>query len=180
LFSEYHIRFELGKLYEYGSEERIYQVLTRVVSLFEETFKENDIIYLYIKDWTENDNMFGNYNLDYVYSLISKFQKEEKVFVDHEETEQQYKIASISGNLYNLPYKEILKGIANYEQGRAPSIGQRIYFVCPYKNIMFYMYDDRGCIIYSTVKDKLKNFYFKFNDWLDDYYRDYFSSIYES
>ena len=54
-----------------------------------------------------------------------------------------------------IPYREILKGISHYEQGREPSISQNVYFINIDKDIVFHMYDDRGCIIYSNSRDKL-------------------------
>jgi len=48
LTSDLYLRFELGDPYKNGTEERINQVVTRVTTLFEEVFKPDDLIYLYI------------------------------------------------------------------------------------------------------------------------------------
>ena len=73
LTSELHLRFELGEPYENGTEERINQVVTRVTTLFEEVFKPDDFIYLYIKDWeVTEDIMFGNNTPEYLYDLLQQ------------------------------------------------------------------------------------------------------------
>lgn len=61
LTSELHLRFELGEKYENGTEDRINQVVTRVTALFEEVFKPDDSIYIYLKDWevTEDIMLFN-------------------------------------------------------------------------------------------------------------------------
>jgi hypothetical protein len=56
LTSDLHLRFELGDPYKNGTEERINQVVTRVTTLFEDVFKPDDFIYLYIKDWDVTEN----------------------------------------------------------------------------------------------------------------------------
>ena len=53
--------------------------------------------------------------------------------------------------------RNILNGIANSEMGFEPFVDQRIYFLNPKTNIMFHMYDDRGCLVWSDVPDKIRS-----------------------
>ena len=192
LSGEVHLRFELGEPHENGTDARINQVVTRVITLFDEVFKPDDFINIYIKDWdTTDDIMFGNSTPEYLYDLLSKQDMEEDILFDLDEDEDEltgetieirneYKVKFVSAQLKSIPYKEILKGIGNYEQGREPSIGQAVYFISTEKNIVFNMYDDRGCIIHSNEVEKLIPLYHTYNDWLVDYWRDYFDSIFKN
>lgn len=191
LTSEFHLRFELGEPYENGSEKRINQVVTRVVTLFNEVFKPDDFVYVYIRDWeVTEDLMFGNTTPEYLYTLLSKQNIEEETLFEIDEDydeitgetieiKKEYKLKLIYSQLKSIPYKEILEGIGNYEQGREPSIGQSVYFISTEKDIIFHMYDDRGCLIHSNEVEKLMSLYHKYNNWLVDYWRDHFDSIFK-
>ncbi len=67
--------------------------------------------------------------------------------------------------------KKILNGIANNEMGFEPSICQDIYFLDPVTDRGFYMYDDRGCYVWSDKAEKIKYLYDKRNEWIVDYHR---------
>ena len=128
-YSEIHVRFELGEPFDNGTDERINQVVYIVTTLFEELFKKDDLIYLYIKDWEEDiDVMFGNTNSNYIYDLINHHVFNEIIMYEHDEDidaegniiqiEQPYKVKVLKGSLSTIPYKDILTGIGNYEQER--------------------------------------------------------------
>lgn len=188
-WSDIHIRFELGEPFDNGTDERIEQVVARVHTLFEEVFAPDDIIHLYIQDWgDEPDVMFGNTTPCYLYKLLSRHTFEEQAMFQQDKDIDDaghtipvsipYKTTTLSGRLSSLPYREILSGIANYEQGREPSIGQRVYFIDMNRDIMFHMYDDRGCIIFAKEKKRLQSLYARYNDWLADHWRPYFDELY--
>nr|WP_260445581.1 hypothetical protein [Metabacillus sp. KUDC1714] len=127
LTSEVHLRFELGEPYENGTIERINQVVTRVTTLFEEVFKPDDFIYVYIKDWeVKEDIMFGNTTPGYVYDLLSNLNTEEETLFDIDEDydditgqtieiKNEYKVKVVYSQLKSITYKDILEGIGNYE-----------------------------------------------------------------
>ena len=183
-----HLRFELGEPYDNGTDERIKQVMYRVTTLFAHVFVPNDFVYLYIEDWEEEDPMFGNTTPNYIYDLLNGHNFEEQTMVDVEEDEDplgnpvpfenERKLKITCSQIRRIPYQKILEGIANYEQGREPKIGQRVHFICPEKDIVFLMYDDRGCIFYSDDPEKLRSMYVKFNDWIVDYWRQSIDEIF--
>ncbi|MFJ7730222.1 DUF3885 domain-containing protein [Neobacillus sp. NPDC097160] len=191
LTSDVHLRFELGEPLENGTDERINQVVTRVTTLFEEVFHPEDYIYVYIKDWGINEDiMFGNTTPEYVYELLKDHNIEvENLFEFDEdydeiagqtiEIKQEYNVKIVYSQVKSITYKAILEGIGNYEQGREPSIGQSVYFISTEKDLIFHMYDDRGCIIHSNEVTKLIHMYRKYNKWLVDYWRDYFNGIFK-
>ena len=183
LTSELHLRFELGEPYKNGTDERINQVVTRVNTLFEEVFKPDDFIYLYIKDWcVTEDIMFGKNTTEYLYDLLNKQNIEEETLFDIDEDydelkgqtieiKNEYKVKFVYSRLKFISYKEVLEGIGNYEQGREPSIGESVYFISTEKDIIFHMYDDRGCDVFGLNKDTLVPLYHKFRKWILDYNR---------
>lgn len=175
-----HVRYELGEPYKNGTDERINQVNCRVISIFEEIFKENDEIYLVIK-YFENfeDPMFGNTTPLYLFELLNGKKIESKEVIDEVLGEEiKYEIKVVKEKIKNLPYKQILSGIANYEQGREPSIRDAVYFLNKDTKILFHMYDDRGCIIYCQNKEKIRCIYNKFNNWIVEYWRELIDSFF--
>ncbi|CRK84566.1 DUF3885 domain-containing protein [Neobacillus massiliamazoniensis] len=191
LTSDVHLRFELGEPFENGTDERINQVVTRVITLFEEVFHPEDYIYVYIKDWGMNEDiMFGNTTPEYVYQLVKDHNIEVETLFEFDEDydeiagqtieiKQEYNVKIVYSQVKSITYKAILEGIGNYEQGREPSIGQSVYFISTEKDLIFHMYDDRGCIIHSNEVTKLIHMYRKYNKWLVDYWRDYFNGIFK-
>ncbi|WP_339272598.1 DUF3885 domain-containing protein [Paenibacillus sp. FSL K6-1330] len=190
LWMDINVRFELGEPYQNGSEERINQVNYRVNSIFDFIFNKDEEIYLFIKDpQIENDIMFGNTTPNYLYELLNDFDLEEDKYIEYDEDydeagntiqiTREFLVKILYSRVRYIPYREILSGIANYEQGREPSIVQSIYFVSISKGIVFYMYDDRGCIAYSNSKEKLKPLYTKNNEWIVNYWREYIDSIFK-
>jgi hypothetical protein len=189
-WSDINIRFELGEPYPNGSKQRLLQVNRRISMIFEELFKPEDYIYVYIKDWAGyEDPMFGNTTPNYLYDLLEGKSLETGIGFELEEDEDEngisievkneYQIKILFGLVSSFPYKKIFEGISHYEQGKEPSIGQKIYFINKEKNILFHMYDDRGCIAHTLSKEDIRPLYDKYNDWLVDYWRAYIDNIFK-
>jgi hypothetical protein len=189
-WSDINIRFELGEPFRNGSKRRINQVNKRVNTIFEELFKPTDFVYVIIKDWgSSEDPMFGNTTPEYLYELLHGYIIDEEVQFDINEDEDEegnsievkneYRFKVLSGLVSSIPYRRIFEGISHYEQGREPSIGQRVYFINKEKDILFHMYDDRGCIAHAILKEDLEELYNKYNDWIVDYWREYFDGIFK-
>ncbi|GBG58435.1 hypothetical protein SPFL3102_02157 [Sporomusaceae bacterium FL31] len=140
LQNDINIRYELGEPSKNGSDERINQVITRVITLFEDLFDAKDYIYIYIQDWDMViDPLFGNTTQNYIYQLLENHVLAEKVLYKADEDidekgntvqiAQEYNVRLLYDRLGRTPYKEMLEGIAHYEQGRKPSISQAVYFI---------------------------------------------------
>ncbi len=189
LKSDIYVRFELGAPYKNGTKKRIKQVNERVNKIFEDTFCGTEILYIYIIDWEDNDIMFGNTTPNHIYELLQEHNIHEIIqFIEDKDFDESgntihikipYKVKIVRSIISKIPYKEILSGIANYEQGRTPKIGQRVYFIDINKNILFNMYDDRGCIIFANETEKIKHLYLKYNTWLDEYWRKDMELVFE-
>lgn len=156
---------------------------------FEEFFNYN-VCTVRLNRWNRprESYMFGNTIPNYIYQLLENHVLAEKVlYITDEDIDekgntvqivQEYNVRLLYDRLGRIPYKEILKGIAHYEQGREPSISQAVYFINVDKDIVFHMYDDRGCIVYSNSSGKLAYMYYKYNNWIVDYWRGSIDSIF--
>ncbi|CAM3051790.1 protein of unknown function [Flavobacterium succinicans] len=71
----------------------------------------------------------------------------------------------------DIQAEQILNGIANNEMGFEPTVCQNIYFLDPATDRGFYMYDDRGCYVWSNKAEKIKYLYDKRNSWIVNYHR---------
>ena len=117
---------------------------------------------------------------DYLNSLLPGLESDACVqMIDTEgaEDECSYRQLLFRTTVQRVDYHNILRGIAHLEQGRTPRINASVYFVNERNNTVFYMYDDRGCLIYSNRPESLKKLYFKHNDWLVDFHWSHFDAI---
>jgi len=176
-----HVRYELGEPFPNGSNERLNQVYERSRILFEDLFTSDDLMTTIVRDWnTGDDIMFGNTTPDYIYELMSNDRVSVEVYDMDEDVDEAgndviveipFNLTFGSDYMYDMQYREILMAIANYEQGKEPSIGQKVYFLCKNKGILFHMYDDRGLIIHANDPELLRNLYLKYNDWIVNYWK---------
>ncbi len=178
-----HVRYELGEPFDNGTDERLAQVNYRATSILEACFRPQDQLLILINDFQgeAEDPMFGNTTPHYLYELIggSVLGRADERMVGRLDTdltkwepEYNFRQLLIPTCLEEIRYKQILAGIANYEQGREPSIGQQVWFISTERDIAYYMYDDRGCIVFSDSTGEIRHLYEQFNEWLVDDWRD--------
>lgn len=187
LFSGIHVRYELGEPFRNGSTRRIQQVNRRATAIIEDCFEPRDKILLLINDWVKPNDLSA-LPTGHLYELIDRedlSRSNRRILessIDEEQEDEQTDRSSlqmiVSTSFGELGYKEILAGIANLEQGREPSIAQNVFFIAPDRDIIFHMYDDRGCIVFSDAPKKLMHLYRKYNDWLVDYWRESIDEIF--
>ncbi len=175
-----HIRFELGGDLGNGTFQRVQQATDRATAIFNDTFPNaNALIYVLIYDYNKSHDEY----------LYEQFPKEQfaRFYNQTETINNNYLIADEDGNdsfekeetrltIGKLPVgtiniHNILNGIANAEMGFDPCINQSIYFFEPITDRGFYMYDDRGCYVWSNDADKIRDIYTIRNQWIVDYHR---------
>lgn len=184
------IRFELGSI-NLGNVDAAYfkNVNARAVTLFEHIFEENSDLLLVVKsyeplkkiqDSSKETSLFHRYikDKDLLHSIDFKEEKTAPIEVRTEATEEfeddfdgpsyQY---ILSCKREQVDYQGILAAKANMDFAIEPSIKDEVFFVHTEKNIIFYMYDDRGADVVSNEKTNLMDLYRKFNDWILDYDR---------
>ena len=196
--SKVHLRFELGLGFENGTIERVNQAAFRATTIFEEYFELNDDVVILIKSFEYPEGgcielytatkgylelQIEDYSSQNV--LIEKITVEEFdeaintlgiVEMTDLTTTHIQKIICLKLNKIN--YKNIIKGIINLEMGLEPSILERVYFINPRNNVAFYVYDDRGCMLYANSVKTLKPTYHSYSNWLVDYHRETFDAIF--
>lgn len=173
-----HLRYELGGLFENGSDERLEQAVTRAAAILQGCFGPDERLLLLINDWGPPDPMFGDTTPTYLYDLLGPavMATAERRDVSPpvepgEDAEPPLLQTVVAVTLAGMPWRELLTGIAHYEQGREPSIGQAVYFVAPEAGIVFHMYDDRGCLVFAASVNRIRHLYQEYNAWIVDYWR---------
>ncbi len=185
----------MGDDLENGSIERVTQSKNRALRIFNSIFSPQDEMILVAFDQNADEAIdFWGSTDGYLFSQIDsaliedrweyKHEEEEQTEVWNEELDKDVEITyhwKFTHTYMKLPLNAInventIIAIANMEMGFEPKIDILPYFINLKKNIGFYMYDDRGCIIFSNNKNLLKKYYEEFNSWLVDYHRPYFDS----
>jgi hypothetical protein len=180
-----HIRFELGGELSNGTPERISQATERALAIFTDTFLDTATdIFVLIYEYqgqsifnTSNDYLHWQFPTDSFTQFYNKLEtvNTRDVITDENGNDilEKDEVRIIIGKLpvREINVRNILNGIANTEMGFEPGINQSIYFFDPLADRAFYMYDDRGCFVWSDNADKIREIYIKRNDWIVDYHR---------
>lgn len=160
------------------------QATSRATTIFSETFDnlENEIwVIIY-----EYPNGIFNHLSDYllqqfppplVAAFYDKTEKVETQMLTEQEdgtftcdkTEARIILGKVK--IKDIQAEKIFNGIANNEMGLEPSICQDIYFLDPISDRGMYMYDERGCYVWSNKAEKIKYLYNKRNEWIVEYHR---------
>jgi hypothetical protein len=178
-FGDIHLRFELGGDHSNGTDERITQATDRAAELFLACNSADDDLVLIITDWdSPGDQMLSTESQKYLYSLLSGFHNSHRVAKMVATPTGSYPQVLFPTSLGKIDYRNILRGIAHLEQGRVPRIHASIYFLNQTRNLVFWMYDDRGCVIYADSRATIQSLYERRNDWLVDYHRNHFNAIF--
>jgi hypothetical protein len=167
------IRFELG-LIELEGSEYFKEILYRAKSIFNFLFTEDDSIWLIASvsndykgiDLPNIKRFLRNKKL--IYNLSCKTVPYE---YDEEDTEMRTIQYSLKVNKKDLRLDYLIKALGNQHFARKPMINCNLSFVNETKGILFHMYDDRGCDVFSLNKDTLSPLYHKFRKWILDYNR---------
>ncbi len=197
IFSKYHLRFELGDDLKNGSKERVDQSTYRAKAIFEEFFNDEDEACLLIlscrykseiKDFFESTkgylkDQIKNFSSLEVLRTENTIEEFDEALNDDGVMEMtDFTVTHIqevvTQSVSNIETENIFRGIENLEMGFDPSIGERVYIINKRNKVVFYMYDDRGCLVFANSKETLKPIYSKYNDWLVDDYRKLFDKLF--
>ncbi|MCD8406236.1 DUF3885 domain-containing protein [Tenacibaculum dicentrarchi] len=170
---KFYLRFELGEPFENGTKERVNQATKRASELFENHFEKNLELYTIIYDF--GDDIFAE-TPNHIYELLKSEKIQTQQFEESLATryfDDEDNIERVKGKLTickmekdGVNYQEIFNGIANTEMGFSPTIHQLVYFFQPETKKWFWMYDDRGCLMFSNETKDLKSNFSKFDKWI--------------
>ena len=167
VFGELSLRFELGDPHPNGSDARIRQSTSRALQLYHDVFPSRCRMMLVIDDWDSSGNELWPSNpVGYLYSLIAGFNvdtAEKERLSSDESSHDRFMIVSHNDA---IDCENVFRGIANREQGQVPRINESVYFIDIANGVAFYMYDDRGCLVYFTNSDVRNELRELRKDWL--------------
>jgi hypothetical protein len=183
------IRFEIGVPYRQVSSDKYFtNVYLRSNFIFDEVFEEDDEMFIIIR-WVRDIEPYTTFNkgLDVFPDMIKNKNILNKASLIEMERyiEDNGDLSGISYQYvlickkYDVDYKRILRAIANSDHAIYPYTSNGVFFINTKKNIIYYLYDDRGLDLVSNDEKNLKDIYTKFNDWILDYDRERIDKVFK-
>ena len=191
------IHFELAKgLYQFKSEtdvlnsEYFNRVYDQTMSLFNDIFSAEDKILLVTNIYQHKNYVSRSKTKMKVYSHYIKnknirfhLKRETLPYMfDDEEEAEDYCTSqfSLECRKHDIRYPLLMKAICNQD---FPSLKPRlsnqyyiydpdVFFINVTKNVILYIYDDRGCEVIASDIETIRPIYEKYGDWIDGYYRE--------
>jgi hypothetical protein len=173
------LRFELGVPYR-GVEDPSYftNVLLRSSMIFREVFDTNEQMIIIVKSFSCNEpytcfnqgeEVFPKYIKDK--GLIKQLTtiEVERHYEDNGDLSGITYQHSLMCKMKSIDYIGILKAIAHQDFAIEPYISDAVFFINPFKHIIYYMYDDRGMDLIAESKEALFPIYQKYNSWILGY-----------
>lgn len=176
------LRFELGVQHN-GIDDSSYfrNVLLRSSMIFREVFDTEEQMIVIIKSFSsiEHDICINQGEAVFPKYLRDKGLIDEVITT---ELERNYEdTGDLSYIIYqhilickieSIDYIGILQAIAHHDFAIEPCISDSVFFINPFKHIIYYMYDDRGLDLIAESKEALYPIYQKFNSWILAYDKD--------
>ncbi|WP_026011360.1 DUF3885 domain-containing protein [Paenibacillus sp. OSY-SE] len=195
------IHFELGKgMYQIKDDGKLNlkmfdRVYSQALSLFNSLFSEQDEIFLVTnvyqrKAYKNRVNRLKVYNR-YINDKDLKFHLKQEtlpyMFDDEEEADDYYTTQYfLKCSKRDLRYPMLIKAICNQDFPLKPKLVREngsyypdVFFINATKNLIFFIYDDRGCEVISTNRETILPSYEKYNDWLDEYNREEIEQLFK-
>ncbi|MGE7920370.1 DUF3885 domain-containing protein [Viridibacillus sp. NPDC093762] len=177
LFYEYPIgiRFELGCEEQFKDNDVNYrsEVYKKSITIFRDLFDVDDEIFIVTNVHTEIEKeapgklkVYSNYikNKKTLYSL-NTMKKPNVDEDDYLNTHQFWLKCKVS----DVDYVGLIKAVCNQDLGIKPFISHDVFFVNITKQLIFNVYDDRGCDVVATSLNVLENVYHLHEDWILSY-----------
>ncbi|MGG0718165.1 DUF3885 domain-containing protein [Robertmurraya massiliosenegalensis] len=193
---DHSIHFELAKeLYQFKSgtdklnAEYFEQAYQQTLSLFNEIFLPNDMIFLVtnvyqIKNYVRRSRRLKVYHHYIRNNHVRSHLKQEALpymFDGEEDAEDNCTSQfSLQCRKQDIRYPLLLKAISHRDFRRLkPRLHNPyglyepdVFFINVTRNIIFYIYDDRGCEVIARDLETIRPLYDKYGDWIDEYCRE--------
>lgn len=162
------IRFELGLMPEkkeaYLTESYVQPLLNRAKQIVNSLFQQEDQVMLMICTYQNALPNIKRFLINPKDMYRLKYEE-----IDCEDGKKFY--WSVLGSTQSFRLPTLLRAIANIDFSIMPKIEGQVYLLNKSKDILFHMYDDRGCDVYSMNQDMLRPIYHQFRKWILDYDR---------
>ncbi|MCU7741522.1 DUF3885 domain-containing protein [Priestia megaterium] len=188
------IHFELGnEIYQFTSEKslinlnRFEQVYSQALSIFNDLFSLHDEIILVTnvyqyktsKNRGQRIKVYDRYIKDKDLKLRLKQETLPYVFGEEEDADE-YSTSQfyLRCRKQDIRYTLLIKAACNEDFPLKPKLGKRegsyypdLFFVNVTKNLIFFIYDDRGCEVIASDKESIRSTYEKYYHLVDENYR---------
>ncbi|QHJ69938.1 DUF3885 domain-containing protein [Planococcus halotolerans] len=187
------LRFEISnpKL-SYAEPGYLAQAFERATALFDAAFNEDDEI-LFVTDLiTGRNNSFIRKKPLNVYQkyikqpqALYKLQLEDIQLSEFDEGNIKVRRFSYACRKKDIRYPQLLQAIC-YQDFNHPSIitsyqgsSAQVYLINVSRQLIYHLYDDRGCDIISADKEGIRFLYEQYNDWILDYDREKIDAVFK-
>ncbi|GAA0288060.1 hypothetical protein GGQ92_003031 [Gracilibacillus halotolerans] len=192
LYSQWNNRlhFELAKgLYQMNNrtdelnQNYFNAVYNQALTLFNMIFSDEDTMFLVTnihqtKQDTKKSIRKMKVYRHYIKNKTIRFQLRQKT-VSYLLDEEDYYFSSqfsLECKKQDISYPLLIKAICNQDfSSLKPTISTpdysynpEVFFINVTKNVIFYIYDDRGCEIIATNKEIIRLIYKEYSDWIDE------------
>ena len=195
------IHFELGKgMYQLNDDgslnmDMFHLVYQQSFLLFHELFSYRDDILL-VTNLYQNASIIQKKRTKiydrYVKNKELKYQinLENIPYIWEVEEEKTYTTRlSLQCRKADIKYKQLIKAACNEDFPLQPKLARKshslllypdLFFINLSKNLIFFIYDDRGCEVIAKDKETLIPLYEKYGDWIDEFSREKVDSCFRS
>jgi hypothetical protein len=104
----------------------------------------------------------------------------ETIPYEHDESDIEFLTNEfiVKTTFQDIRYSYLITALGNKDFRRKPRVRGNIYLLNVTKQILFHMYDDRGCDVYANNKEALLPIYHKNRKWILDYNRIYIDGLF--
>ncbi|GIP19781.1 DUF3885 domain-containing protein [Paenibacillus sp. J22TS3] len=168
-----YIRFELG-LENLIDEAYRYESIRRASTIYRSIFDpEDEVIFMHRTSYGTNEKRISKIRLKRFFLTRLKQTRSCTLPYEFDESDdeiytKEWTVEVIAKEIRML---YVLESIENANFMRKPSAGGQIYLYNKTKGILFHMYDDRGCDVYSSDIGTLLPLYHLHRKWILDYNR---------
>lgn len=184
------LHFELGgNLSQFieGSDdlnmEMFEYVYSQVESIFKDLFSQEDELFL-VTNMYKHKMHTGNQRIKVYHrnlknkDLKYRIQQETMPYVfDEEDYTKEYYTSrySLKCRVQNFNARRLIQATCNEDFPLKPKLGgdyahyPDVFFINMTKNVIFFVYDDRGCEVIASDKETIRPLYEKYGDWIPEY-----------
>ena len=188
--AQFGLRFELGVQYR-GGDNPLYftNVLLRSSMIFREVFDTKEQMMVIVKSFSSIEP-FTCFNQGVeVFPTYLKDKGLMKEVITTEVARNYEENGDLSCITYqhvlickmeSIDYIGILEALAHQDFAIDPHISDSVFFINPYKHIIYHMYDDRGMDLIAESKEVLSPIYQKYNSWILAYNKEQIDNIFSN
>ncbi|WP_232698477.1 DUF3885 domain-containing protein [Brevibacillus daliensis] len=188
------IHFEFAKgIYQFKDNNTLnlnmfHLVYSQALSIFNYLFSEQDEIFLVTNVYNRKDNKHRINRIKVYHRFIKnkdirfhlRHQILPYVFNDDEDADEYYTSQFyLKCSKQDIRYSLLIKATCNEDFPLKPKLGDKngayypdVFFINASKNLILFIYDDRGCEVIANNIETIRPLYNQYNDWIDKYNRE--------